>query len=60
VTEQNDNPERYDGDRCMQVIESWPLKQANGNTMGGGNVHQLHCAVSMAVRAQGGATGATG
>lgn len=34
MTEQNDNPERYDGDRCMQVIESWPLKQANGNASG--------------------------
>jgi hypothetical protein len=34
MTEQNDNPERYDGDRCMQTIESWPLKQANGNASG--------------------------
>lgn len=34
MTEQNDNPERYDGDHCMHVIESWPLKQSNGNASG--------------------------
>jgi hypothetical protein len=34
MSEQNDNPERYDGDRCMQVIESWPIKPANGYASG--------------------------
>jgi hypothetical protein len=29
-----DLPKRYDGDRCQCIIESWPLKAANGNMMG--------------------------
>ena len=34
MTEENNLPPRYDGDRCMQTIESWPIKTANGNMMG--------------------------
>jgi Protein of unknwon function (DUF3310) len=34
MPEQNNNPPRYDGDGCMQTIESWPVKDANGNSAG--------------------------
>jgi Protein of unknwon function (DUF3310) len=36
MVEENNNAERYDGDRCMQVIEGWPAKDANGNAVGAG------------------------
>lgn len=32
--EQNNNPTRYDGDKCMQFIEEFPLKEAQGNSSG--------------------------
>ena len=32
--EQNNNPPRYDGDKCMKFIEGFPLKEAQGNSVG--------------------------
>jgi hypothetical protein len=34
IQEINNNPPRYDGDRCMMFIEEFPLKEAKGNASG--------------------------